>query len=744
MNGNTARIRNFWGEIHRGNGAKEGFGGPTEKSWKQILILMVGFWMVLASVAEGQGSSPQEHSAQEHHAQEPMTLSQAKAGSLLLSTDQQGFYHPAAGVETDVWIQVTGMVSRTVLRQSFRNPSEEWREGVYVFPLPTSAAVDAMRLVVGDRIIEGEIKEKGQAKRIYERAKKAGKKASLVEQERPNMFTTSVANIGPGELVEVVIEYQEDLRYDSGLFRLRFPMVVNPRYIPSGSSTVNSADLDGHHSPLDPSLVENETGMIGTPVSWALPTDEVPDAHRISPPVVCESMVPGEIFNPVNLAVSLDAGVPLEFIQSWSHDLEVTPQDSGAFLIELKDGVVPADRDFALEWKPETGHEPTATAFVEHYEGVDYLLLMLMPPQQKSADTRVPKETIFIVDRSGSMGGVPMRQAKQALAEALDRLSPEDHFNIVLFSSTAEKVFESSVPADETWIQAAKRHLDGVNADGGTEMMSALKLALPEADDASGASVKSNLGLRQVIFMTDGSVGNEEALFGYIRNHLGRSRLFTVGIGSAPNGYFMKKAAEFGRGTYTFIEDPRAVSTKMNELFTKIEHPVLRDLTLHWSDPDVDAWPKRPGDLYTGEPLVLTARSEKGFEDLLLEGWAGRDPWDRHLVLEKGKTSQGLHKLWARKKVESLMDSLVEGADLDTVRAEVVELGLRHHLVTKYTSLVAVDKTPSRPGHEELKTKPAPVHRPAGTLPRGGTSWRFQALLGSLFLALAWVMRRDR
>ena len=700
MNGEQAMKSERWSEP----GAETGF---------KALVVVVWAALMAAACLPGEAQPVSE----------PMTPSQAQTGRLLFETDQQGLYEPAPGVETDVWIQVTGFVARTVLRQSFVNPGEQWREGIYVFPLPDGSAVDAMRLVIGDRIIEGEIQERQQAKRTYERAKREGKKASLVEQERPNIFTTSVANIGPGERIDVVIEYQEDLRFDSGMFRFRFPMVVNPRYMPGG--TVAEPELQSTWAP----------GEVGEDSETA---SAEPEALRLQPPVLDDDIECDDgPENPVTLMVELDAGMPLEFVQSWSHELAVS-EDGDKLVIQPATGTVPADRDFVLEWRPQQGHEPQAAAIVEEHDGAEYLLLMVMPPAPTEKAIRVPKETIFVLDRSGSMAGAPMRQAKEALLDALDRLSPEDRFNVVLFSHEAEKLFEHSVPADSVHVADAKARLASVEGDGGTEMMSALEAAL---DDADGGGLDGVL--RQVIFMTDGSVGNEEELFGTIRSKLGRSRLFTVGIGSAPNSYFMRKAAEFGGGTFTFIGDSYEVASKMNELFTKIEHPVLRDLKLSWSDPMVDAWPRRPGDLYLGEPLLITARSETGFDDLLLEGIAGRTGWDRHMDLEKSVESRGIHKLWARKKVESLMDSLIEGADAEEVRRQVVDLGLRHHLVTRHTSLVAVDKTPSRPEHEALGREHVPVHRPAGVLPKGGTASRLQILCGLILLAAAWRMRRE-
>jgi Ca-activated chloride channel family protein len=321
-------------------------------------------------------------------------------GSLLFQTETQGRYVPAPVQSTEVKIAVRGLVVETVVRQRFSNPGEEWLEGVYVFPLPQKAAVHAMRLEIGERVIEGQIKEREAARRVYEAAKKEGRKASLIEQERPNVFTTSVANIGPGEEVAVRISYQQILEYDSGRFELRFPMVVGPRYIPGSAITTKA-----------------------TGTGWAFDTDQVEDASRITPPVLHPD---GGKINPVQLSVTLDAGMPLERLSSPSHAAQIRKSDDGVHHIVL-DGV-PADRDFVLEWSPARGNEPRAAIFTEKHDGAYYVLAMVMPPDDAFTETvRLPREVIFVIDTSGSMGGTSIIQAREALILALDQLAPEDY-----------------------------------------------------------------------------------------------------------------------------------------------------------------------------------------------------------------------------------------------------------------------------------------------------------------------------
>ena len=615
---------------------------------------------------------------------------------------------------TEVEIKVKGLVVEAVVEQTFENRSNEWLEGVYVFPLPQGAAVHAMRLVVGDRVIEGQIQERAAARATYEKARSEGKKASLVEQERPNIFTTSVANIGPSEVVAVRIAYQEILEYDSGRFSLRFPMVVGPRYIP-GAPVESSADGTG----------------------WAFDTDQVPDASRITPPVLHPDS--GKI-NPVKLTVSLDAGMLLERLVCPSHPAQISAEKDGIRHITL-DGAL-ADRDFVLEWVPARGREPRAAVFTEELDGAYYVLAMVMPPADEFVETvRLPRETVFVIDTSGSMGGASILQAQQALLMAVDQLRPEDFFNIIEFDSNFSILWPESRPAMPAAVADAKRWVERLDANGGTEMMGPLLAAL---DDLA-----EHTPLRQIIFITDGCVGNEEELFAAIKRDLGRSRLFTIGIGSAPNSHFMDRAASFGRGSFTHIGTPSEVSQKMGELFAKLENPVLADIDLVWPDPDAEAWPARVPDLYSGEPVVVTARLATVHGELEASGVRAHQAWRTGVKLSVRKESAGINRLWARRKIAALMEDRVRSVPEDEIRTRVLEVALAHHLVSKYTSLVAVDVTPSRPADAGLKSGAVPTNLPAGWqyekvfghLPKGGTPGRLYLLTALIALALAFALR---
>jgi Ca-activated chloride channel family protein len=657
--------------------------------------------------------------AQERPEPEPtIGLGDVGQGSLLFATDTPGRYVPAPVQSTEVEIAVRGLVLEARARQSFHNPGDEWLEGVYVFPLPQNAAVHAMRLEIGERIIEGRIEEREAARKIYQQARKDGRKASLVEQERPNIFTTSVANIGPGEKVAVSISYQQILDYDSGRFELRFPMVVGPRYIPGSAIATRST----------------------TGTGWAFDTDQVEDASRVSPPVLHPDQ--GTV-NRIRLEVLLDVGMPLERLNCPSHAAQIERTAAGIHRIFLDN--VPADRDFVLEWTPARGSEPRAAIFTEELEGSYYVLAMLMPPDDSFTESvRLPREVIFIVDTSGSMGGTSIIQARDALILALEQLAPEDYFNIIEFNSSFTRLHHRSVPAMPAAIDEAKRWVAGLNADGGTEMMQPLLAALED--------VEEHTPLRQVIFITDGCVGNEDALFQAIRRELGRSRLFTIGIGSAPNSHFMEQAASVGRGDFTHMGTPSEVALRMGEFFAKLENPVLADIELQWPDPDAEFWPEPIPDLYAGRPVVVTARLGTVHGELVASGIRASESWEARTALSVGAARAGVNRLWARRKIASIMDQRGRGVSEDVVRPQVVEIALAHHLVSRYTSLVAVDVTPTRPIDEKLSTGAVPTNLPAGwkhekvfgALPKGGTASRLYLLTALLAIALGVVVRQLR
>ncbi len=415
------------------------------------------------------------------------SLNDAKTGTLLLRTGTAGDYTVAPTVETEVAIEVNGVVARTRVSQVFHNPGAEFAEGVYVFPLPENSAVDHLWMRIGERTIEGQIQEKGEARRTYETAKREGRKAALVEQQRPNLFTNSVAHIGPGEQVRITIEYQQTLASSHGEYRLRFPLAVTPRYMPAASEAL----------PDEPKARE------------AIAAKAVEDAALYLQQPTFTRAVGGGLVNPVDIAVVIDAGVALAKVESSYHEALIEKQAGQRVAVFFTRDQEEADRDFELVWQVQPAAAPQAALFTQTLAGNDYALLMVVPPQpgaaEKKAQQRVPREIILIADTSGSMQGASMEQAKQALLYALGTLTERDRFNVVEFNSVTHHLFDDAVAAIPANLQRAREWVGKLKAGGGTEMAPALTFAL-NGHETPGV-------LRQVVFMTDGGVGNEEELF---------------------------------------------------------------------------------------------------------------------------------------------------------------------------------------------------------------------------------------
>ncbi len=684
--------------------------------------------------------------------------------------ESQAFEAPL--LESEVAIAVSGRVSRVTVTQRFRNPSAVWLEGLYVFPLPERSAVDRLTMTVGTRQIEGRILERRKARRVYEQAAAEGRKASLLTSERPNVFVTSVANVGPGETVSVAIEYQDSVAYEDGGFELRFPMVVAPRYEPG---------------PASPPLVR-------LPQPTPAPKSSVPQPIAATQPAAAEGqgrLAGRDRFGPVarpghglesrvSLSVSLDAGLPLAALDSPSHAVEIEPRGAGRMAVALAERSLPADRDFVLRWRPVQGSEPEAAIFAEALDGDSYLLVSLLPPA--AADRQgapPPRDLIFVVDTSSSMHGISLAAAQEVLALALERLRPEDRFNLIRFDNEAHALFPETRAATEASKRLALRAVAALDAQGGTNMRPALQMALKEPATADR--------LRQIVFLTDGAVGNEVALFETIDRLLGQRRLFTVGIGSAPNGYFMRKAAEVGRGSFTYIAQIAEVKERMTGLLRRLEQPQLTDIAV--AGPfatGVEIYPAPLPDLYAGQPVEFVVKLPgRRLEDiagsLTVSGRRGAEHWQRAVSLSDLQAGAGVATTWARAKLARIEDGLFLGRDPEDLRDEALALALHHGLVGRYTSLVAVDDAVSRPRGEALVTEaqpralphgwdadkvfgelqrsmqprvlPAPLLREASlkgqpiALPQGATPAALQALLGLALLlaaALVWSLSRRR
>jgi Ca-activated chloride channel family protein len=407
--------------------------------------------------------------------------------------------------------------------------------------------------------------------------------------------------------------------------------------------------------------------------------------------------------------------------------------------VNLRSPTVPADRDFELVWTPSVVPDTYASAFAERVGNDTYVLVSLMPPQM-AAERTYKREVVFIIDTSGSMSGASIEQARAALRLGVERLQPGDTFNIIRFSNDATSLFATSQPAVGINRQSAKDFLDRLVADGGTEMRSALELAfsIPPTLDA----------LRQIVFVTDGSVSNEAELVKLIGARIGGARLFTVGIGGAPNAYFMREAAAAGRGSVTFIPQIDQVNERMSDVFRKLENPALVDLQLHWpAGAAATLASKLPSDVYAGDPLTVVAKLSSLPQGVItLNGRSGGGAWTRQLPLKIVNDRSGVAKLWARDRIAALARQKNLGGDATEAENQIVSLALEHHLVSDYTSLVAVDDTPVRPVGVDARPEQVPVSAPRGTpwattgFARTATPAPLLLLIGLIALGIAFVL----
>jgi Ca-activated chloride channel family protein len=640
----------------------------------------------------------------------PDDLANVRAGSLLLHTSD-GTPVRALRQSTRIYAQVTGNVVHVT--QKFENAGDDWVAGLYVFPLSTGAAVDELEMVVGERKIRGEIERKQEARATYEKAKREGRRASLVDQERPNMFTTSVANIAPHSSITVDIAYLDTVPFRDGRYTLNLPLSITPRYTP-GITVDSGAPLAADNARLA-NVIADARALEGSAVASSTATPERVTAEMQT----------------AQIEVELRPGFTLGSVRSVNHPATMSMIWSGR-RITLQGDRIPADRDFELVWTPAVATDTEAAAFAERVNDDTYVLVTLTPPEMTAARS-YRREVLFVIDTSGSMSGPSIDQAREALRLGVQRLAPGDTFNIIRFSSDATSLFDTPQPADERARALAAHYIDGLVADGGTEMKLALDLAFatPPAEES----------LRQIVFVTDGSVSNEAELVKLIHDRIGSARLFTVGIGAAPNAYFMREAAAAGHGTYTFIPNVNEVGARMQDVFRKLENPALVDLQVSWpGGAKADLATDLPSDVYAGDPLVIAARVSKVPEGVLtLSGRGAGGAWTRQLKLNVVNEQSGIAKLWARERIAGLSREKSFGADAKAIEARIVELALAHHLVSEFTSLVAVDVTPARPRDAALNREQAPTAGPMGGAWSGTTGFAQTATPAPLLFAVGFI-----
>jgi Ca-activated chloride channel family protein len=584
---------------------------------------------------------------------------------------------------TEAHLQVSGFVTRATVTQRYTNPFDKPIEAVYVFPLPHDAAVDGMTMRVGDKTIRGLVKRREEARRIYEQAKASGQRAGLLEQERPNIFTQSLGNILPGDQILIEITYVDILDYrDEGAFELVFPMVVGPRYIPG-----EPAGRSG-------------TGRVPD-------TDQVPDASRITPPVLKSGQRGG---HDIALTVELDAAVPIQGVHSVSHAVDITERGPTSRTIKLHPSDTLPNKDFVL--RCQVAGQAPEMAFITHHdpERGGFFTFIALPQKEVDDSATVARDLIFILDTSGSMRGFPLDKSKQAMDRLIAGMRPGDRFNVVRFAGDSGTLWPAPRPNTEDNVRAARAFVQSLRGAGGTEMRKGITAALAQPSEAGR--------MRIAFLLTDGYVGNEQGILHSIEQERRGARIFTLGVGSSVNRYLLDRAALVGRGEAFYLRQDEDATAVIERFFRRVDRPNLADLQIDWNGLAVrDLTPARIPDLWAGQPIRLYGRYAKGGSaEVTIRGLLGAKPYSRTLRVslpENQPENAVLASVWARARVKELMLDLARGGDRQALERQVTELGLEYRIMTQWTSFVAVEEKVVNEGGEQ-RTVVQPVELPEG------------------------------
>ena len=596
-------------------------------------------------------------------------------GAMLAKLPKEDKKIPLPLKHTDVKGRISGYIATVQVIQQFHNPYDEKIEAVYVFPLPQNAAVNEFIMIIGERRIRGIIRERKEAERIYREARRQGYVASLLTQERPNIFTQKVASIEPGKEIDVNIKYFNTLAYVDGWYEFVFPMVVGPRFNPPGYT-------DGVGA-----VARGKAGISGqkTEVQYLKPGER--SGHDIS------------------LAVDIDAGVAIEQVVCSSHVITNSSPRPEKRTVKLSSRDSIPNKDFVLRYK--VAGKTVKSAVVTHRDKRGgFFTLMLYPPASLTYLKRAPMEMIFVLDCSGSMSGKPIAKAKDAISRALRKLGPNDTFQIIRFSNNASQFGPDPVPASAANIRKALKYVDSLHGSGGTMMIKGIKAALDFPHDAHR--------FRLVSFMTDGYIGNEVEILAAIHKRLGASRIFSFGVGSSVNRYLLERMAKLGKGAVAYIGLDDSAGQVVDMFYERISHPALTDVTIDWGDMKVtDVYPRRIPDLFVGRPVILTGRfNGQRSTTIRVTGKVGDLTQEIAIPValdDSPAAHLGIACVWARKKIEDLANQATYDSNPD-LPGQIKQVALEYSLMSAYTAFVAVDSSRQTAGdHGVTVAVPVPV-----------------------------------
>ncbi|NEP12076.1 MAG: after-VIT domain-containing protein [Symploca sp. SIO2C1] len=600
--------------------------------------------------------------------------SQRKLGGLYVQTEEQRLVFPLK--HTEVQAKIAGNMSRVEVRQTFDNPFAQPLEAIYVFPLPDEAAVDEMEIRLGDRLIKGNIKKREEAQKIYEQARHEGRTVGLLEQERDNIFTQSLANIKPGEAIEVSIRYTDSLKFENGNYEFVFPMVVGPRFIP------------------------------GTPIAQTADTDRVPDASRLMPPIIPPETRSG---HDIGITVEIEAGLPVSYVDSPSHKFRVE-HDGQIVRVKLIGTDTIPNKDLILRYR--VGRDQTqATVLTQVDERGGHFAIYLIPALEYSPAAIIPKDVVFLVDTSGSQQGDPLRKSQELMRRFIQGLNPNDTFTIIDFADTTSQLSAKPLKNTTKNCTEAINYINQLQANGCTYLRRGIQAVLnfPAAQEGR---------LRSIVLLTDGYVGNENEILVQVQQQLKPgNRLYSFGIGSSPNRFLLNRLAEIGRGTAQIVRQDEPTEEVAEKFFRQINNPVLTNIQVEaqltsplqegtdiktvGSSPEVVIYPSAPPDLFTQQPLVLFGRisplplfpetqNYPNYSVRLRGTVAGGNFYEQKFNLKfEEEGNPAIAQLWGRARIKDLMQAMF-GVETKSGVDTITETALNYQLLSPYTAFVAV------------------------------------------------------
>ncbi|MCU0545572.1 MAG: after-VIT domain-containing protein [Oscillatoriaceae cyanobacterium Prado104] len=601
---------------------------------------------------------------------------------------------------TKVTAQIAGNLSRVEVTQKFENPFTKPLEAVYIFPLPAEAAVDEMEIKIGDRTIKGNIKKREEAQQIYEKAKQEGRTAGLLEQERDNIFTQSLANIKPGEEIDVTIRYTDSLKFLAGDYEFVFPMVVGPRYIPG--------------TPLDETAA---SGSAPAPMAVNSDTDIVPDASRLNAPILPAGM---RSKHDIDVTLEIAAGVPIRNVNSPSHQLQIeyfdSPQtalegeqkNSSNVRVQLANADTIPNKDLIVRYQV-AGRETQSTVLTQADDRGGHFAVYLIPAIEYKTDEIVPKDVVFLVDTSGSQSGAPLQQCQALLRQFINGLNPADTFSILDFSTSVRQLSKQPLPNTAENRQKAIEYINKLHAAGSTEMLGGIRAAI----DFPAPSGR----LRTVVFLSDGYIGNENQVLAEVQQHLkSGNRLYSFGAGSSVNRFLLDRIAEIGRGISRIVRHDEPVNEFVEKFFQQINNPVLVNLEITWhgNGESPVIYPSIAPDLFAEQPLVLFGKKgdrESGTLQIKGVSAGGNEYVQTYEMNFTDAGNPAVAQLWGRHRIKDLMNQMLQYETKVGVEM-VTETALTYQLLSQYTAFVAVsDDVRVEPGTESVSVN-VPVEMP--------------------------------